>query len=74
MVGSGGGTRAVVGGESAAVRGDDSSALAGRFTYRPVTDTWTWSDGIFRIHGFEPGEVVPTTALVMAHIHPDDVE
>ena len=56
------------------MRGDDSSALAGRFTYRPATDTWTWSDGMFRIHGFEPGEVVPTTALVMAHIHPDDVE
>jgi hypothetical protein len=49
-----------------------SATCVGRFTYRPATDTWTWSDGMFRIHGFEPHDVVPTTALVMSHIHPDD--
>jgi len=27
---------------------------------------------MYRIHGFEPGEVVPTTALVASHIHPDE--
>ena len=48
--------------------------LAGRFTYRPATDSWTWSEGMFRLHGYEPGEVVPTTALVMHHMHPEDVE
>lgn len=26
------------------------------------------------IHGFEPGSVVPTTELVMSHVHPEDVE
>jgi hypothetical protein len=50
------------------------AALVGRYTYWPGTDTWWWSDAMFRIHGFEPGSVVPTTALVMRHIHPDDVE
>jgi hypothetical protein len=28
---------------------------------------------MFAIHGFEPGAVVPTTALVMRHVHPEDV-
>lgn len=45
----------------------------GRYTYRPDTDEWWWSDAMFRIHGFEPGEVLPTTELVMRHIHPEDV-
>jgi hypothetical protein len=29
---------------------------------------------MFRIHGFDPGSVVPTTDLVMRHIHPGDVD
>ncbi|MEV0891653.1 PAS domain-containing protein [Promicromonospora sp. NPDC050262] len=33
---------------------------------------WWWSDETYRIHGFEPGDVVPTTALVLAHKHPQD--
>ena len=49
-----------------------SATCVGRFTYRPDTDTWTWSDGMYRIHGFEPHEVVPSTELVLRHIHPDD--
>jgi len=50
------------------------AALVGRYTYRPDTDEWWWSDTMFRIHGFEPGSVLPTTALVMTHIHPEDRE
>ncbi|HEV2797525.1 MAG TPA: PAS and ANTAR domain-containing protein [Nocardioides sp.] len=46
----------------------------GRYTYRPDTDGWWWSDSMFRIHGFEPGDVVPTTDLVMRHIHPEDTQ
>lgn len=44
----------------------------GQFSYDAGTDTWWWSDDVFRLHGFEPHEVVPTTALVLAHKHPDD--
>ncbi|NYE35912.1 hypothetical protein F4692_001016 [Nocardioides cavernae] len=47
-------------------------ALVGRYAYHHETDVWTWSDEMYRIHGFEPGEVVPSTELVMRHIHPDD--
>ena len=49
------------------------ASVVGRYAYRPDTDEWWWSDAMFRIHGFEAGQVVPTTELVMRHIHPDDV-
>ncbi|GAB3026622.1 hypothetical protein GCM10011376_13270 [Nocardioides flavus (ex Wang et al. 2016)] len=49
-------------------------ALVGRFSRRLDTDEWWWSDGMFRIHGFEPGQVVPTTELVMSHVDPADRE
>jgi hypothetical protein len=45
----------------------------GRFEYRYDTDVWTWSDTVFRMHGYEPGDVDPTTELVMGHKHPDDL-
>lgn len=34
--------------------------------------TWSWSDAVFAIHGFEPGEIVPTAAVMLAHCHPAD--
>ncbi|MCK0116490.1 ANTAR domain-containing protein [Isoptericola sp. CG 20/1183] len=45
---------------------------AGRYAVELATEEWWWSDDTYRIHGFEPGEVRPTTALVLAHKHPDD--
>ena len=48
------------------------AALVGRYTYRPDTQEWWWSETMFRIHGFEPAQVVPTTELVMCHLHPED--
>lgn len=47
---------------------------AGAFRYQPATEHWWWSDEVYRLHGFEPGEVVPTTAMIAAHKHPDDSE
>lgn len=46
----------------------------GSFSYTPSTGAWWWSDELFRIHGFEPGDVVPTTELLVAHKHPEDAE
>ncbi|OLT54669.1 PAS and ANTAR domain-containing protein [Cellulosimicrobium sp. CUA-896] len=46
--------------------------LVGRYTVDPSTDRWWWSDETYRIHGFAPHEVVPTTDLVLAHKHPED--
>ncbi|WP_129788375.1 PAS and ANTAR domain-containing protein [Promicromonospora panici] len=49
-----------------------TNQLTGRYRYGVVTQRWWWSDETFQIHGFEPGDVVPTTTLVLAHKHPDD--
>jgi hypothetical protein len=46
----------------------------GRFAHDLLHDTWTWSPGVFRIHGFEPGQVVPSTELMRAHVYADDQE
>lgn len=45
----------------------------GRFEYRYDTDQWSWSDTVARIHGYEPGQVTPTTDLVLHHKHPEDL-
>lgn len=37
-------------------------------------ERWEWSPEVARIHGYEPGAVVPTTELVLSHKHPDDYE
>ena len=33
----------------------------GRFSYDMTTRKWDWDDDVFRIHGYEPGSVEPTT-------------
>jgi PAS domain S-box-containing protein len=35
---------------------------------------WEWSEQVQRFHGYEPGTVIPTTELVLAHKHPEDRE
>ena len=45
---------------------------AGQFSYDVPSDSWRWSSTLYTIHGFTPGEIVPTTALMMSHQHPDD--
>lgn len=44
----------------------------GPFVYTVATAQWWWSDDLYRILGFEPGDVVPTTDLLVRHKHPDD--
>ena len=49
-----------------------ASTTPGPFRYDVQADRWWWSDEVYRMHGFEPGEVVPTTAMILAHKHPED--
>lgn len=42
----------------------------GTFQYFFATDTFHWSDEMFIMHGYEPGEVVPTFELGQSHVHP----
>lgn len=46
----------------------------GRFSYDVATGVWDWDDEVFRIHGFKPGSVQPTTQLVLQSKHPEDRE
>jgi hypothetical protein len=48
------------------------SRPVGRFSYDVLADTWHWDDEVFRIHGYPPGSVEPTTQLVLDSKHPDD--
>ena len=44
----------------------------GSFRYLRAEGRWEWSDAVAQIHGYAPGQVKPTTALVLSHKHPDD--
>jgi hypothetical protein len=44
----------------------------GGFRFWFVGPRWEWSDEVARMHGYEPGSVVPTTELLLPHKHPDD--
>ncbi|TQL04265.1 PAS and ANTAR domain-containing protein [Cellulomonas sp. SLBN-39] len=48
------------------------TAPAPRLTGSPAQGTWWWSDGCYALHGFTPGDVVPTTELMRAHVHAED--
>ncbi|MFE4465128.1 PAS and ANTAR domain-containing protein [Oerskovia sp. NPDC056781] len=54
--------------------GRTAARLTGQWRFDLTTGRWWWSEETYRIHGFEPHEVVPTTALVLAHKHPADRE
>jgi hypothetical protein len=49
-----------------------TTETVGQFSYDVATDSWWWSTNLYTIHGFAPGEIVPTTELMAAHQHPDD--
>lgn len=44
----------------------------GPFRYDVAAERWWWSDDLYRVLGFDPGDVVPTTDLLFRHKHPDD--
>jgi PAS domain S-box-containing protein len=46
----------------------------GSWEWRPQTRELLWSDNHFRLFGLEPGSVTPSVELVIAHMHPADVE
>ena len=46
--------------------------LTGSFHYARATGAWTWSDTLYTIFGFEPGDVVPTLDLILVHQHLED--
>ena len=45
---------------------------AGAYRIDLLEGTASWSDGLYRLHGYERGEVVPTIELMLSHKHPED--
>lgn len=50
----------------------DKYLNVGSFRFWFVGQRWEWSDEVARMHGYEPGTVIPTTELLLSHKHPDD--
>jgi hypothetical protein len=48
-----------------------SASQLGVFAYDRADGSWEWSPEIYTMYGFEVGEIVPSTELLLAHIHPD---
>jgi PAS domain S-box-containing protein len=46
----------------------------GRFRFFLDGQRWEWSEAVARMHGYEPGQVEPTTELLLQHKHPEDRE
>ncbi|RMI29033.1 PAS and ANTAR domain-containing protein [Nocardia stercoris] len=44
----------------------------GSFRFWFATRRWEWSPEVYLMHGYAPGEVEPTTDLLLEHKHPDD--
>jgi PAS domain S-box-containing protein len=53
-------------------RPDDVTERVGWFRFYFDDQRWEWSPEVHRMHGYLPGSVCPTTALVLSHKHPDD--
>lgn len=52
----------------------NADCLAGTFHFDARSGEMTWSDELYRIHGYDRGDIVPTMELALAHEHPDDRE
>ncbi|MCX2970791.1 MULTISPECIES: ANTAR domain-containing protein [Streptomyces] len=51
-----------------------SSETVGTFRYHVADDTWTWSEAMYRLYGYEPGGCTPTTALLTDRVPTADRE
>lgn len=47
-------------------------APVGEFVYVVADARWWWSDRLYALYGFAPGEVVPSDDLMVRHLHPED--
>ena len=52
--------------------GSQAGPPVGYYTYDVAEDHWSWSDGMYAVHGYQPHEVAATTDLMLGHKHPDD--
>ena len=48
--------------------------MVGIYRLDVASGTWWWSDDAYRIHGFNPGDAIPTTDLLIARLRGADVD
>jgi two-component system, NarL family, sensor histidine kinase UhpB len=46
----------------------------GSWEYENNTGNIKWSGGVFRICGYQPGEVAPDLDIILQHIHPEEAD
>jgi hypothetical protein len=56
-----------------AVNGQVRSAEIGQFIWDVRTDTWWWSDALYRLLGYEPDAVTPSMQRFVQHKAPEDL-
>ncbi|WP_162054922.1 hypothetical protein [Pontibacter pamirensis] len=49
-----------------------SIASIGSFSYDIETDEMEWTDEMYYIHGYRPGDVALTLRMIISHTHPTD--
>ncbi|MFD7010680.1 PAS and ANTAR domain-containing protein [Rhodococcus jostii] len=54
------------------VVGAGAPQRVGSFRFFLDGHRWEWSDTVAAMHGYTPGQVTPTTELLLSHKHPDD--
>ena len=60
-------------GHEAPVEVIEGGAGIGQFEWNTETGAWTWSDGLFRLYGYEPHAVEPSLELFLQHKDPRDM-
>jgi hypothetical protein len=51
----------------------DESSHVGRFIWDTVADSWWWSEGLYRLYGYQPHVVEPSLERFVQHKHPADM-
>lgn len=58
--------------DSGDVFGGGEVQRVGSFRFFLDGQRWEWSDPVAQMHGYRPGEITPTTELMLSHKHPED--
>ncbi|MFP5312326.1 MAG: PAS and ANTAR domain-containing protein [Actinomycetes bacterium] len=59
---------------SSALGDSESDAGTFRVDLESPEPAFHWSDGMFRLHGYQRGDIVPSLELIYTHKHPEDRE
>lgn len=58
--------------EAVAFDGSQPSGAVGHYTYTVASDQWSWSDGMYTLHGYHAFDIPATSEMMLSHKHPDD--